>query len=216
MIDLYCERLTAEFWAEPVNAISNLAFIAAALCLLPLARHLERRFYLRLLTLLVFVIGIGSGLFHTFATRWAMLSDVIPILLFQLTFLCAYSDRVVRLAWYWVAAVLIAFLAVGQVISSMELSLNGSDTYLAPLLFLSGLGVYHLTIVKSGRFLLLIAAFVFLISLTLRTIDSSICEQFPLGTHFFWHLFNALVLYLCVKAYVVGELQQQSSACELA
>lgn len=30
-IDLYCERTTSAFWAEPVNALTNLAFVIAGL-----------------------------------------------------------------------------------------------------------------------------------------------------------------------------------------
>ncbi|MHA1489208.1 MAG: hypothetical protein ACTSRI_06100 [Promethearchaeota archaeon] len=30
-IDIYCERIGIEFWAEPLNAISNIAFIFAAI-----------------------------------------------------------------------------------------------------------------------------------------------------------------------------------------
>ena len=30
-VDLYCERTGPEYWAEPLNALSNLAFIAAGL-----------------------------------------------------------------------------------------------------------------------------------------------------------------------------------------
>ena len=30
-IDIYCERIDTAFWAEPVNAVTNLAFILAAL-----------------------------------------------------------------------------------------------------------------------------------------------------------------------------------------
>ena len=29
-IDAYCERLSAAYWAEPVNAVTNLAFLLAA------------------------------------------------------------------------------------------------------------------------------------------------------------------------------------------
>ena len=39
-IDIYCERIGAEFWAEPLNAISNLGFIvSAALLILFLKRQ---------------------------------------------------------------------------------------------------------------------------------------------------------------------------------
>jgi len=30
MIDLYCERLGPGIWAEPINALTNLAFLVAA------------------------------------------------------------------------------------------------------------------------------------------------------------------------------------------
>ena len=69
-IDGYCERVDFSFWAEPVNAVTNLAFLIAAFILwrrikgqgMPLAMGL---------VVIMAVIGIGSFLFHTFATQWA-------------------------------------------------------------------------------------------------------------------------------------------------
>jgi hypothetical protein len=29
-VDLYCERTDPSFWAEPINALSNLSFLLAA------------------------------------------------------------------------------------------------------------------------------------------------------------------------------------------
>jgi len=46
----------------------------------------------------------------------------------------------------------------------------------------------------------LAAASVFTLSLVLRTVDQAVCPWLPPGTHFFWHLLNPLVLYLCVRA----------------
>ena len=40
----------------------------------------------------------------------------------------------------------------------------------------------------------------FAISLTLRQLDGPLCPAWPLGTHFGWHLCNAAVLYLLVRA----------------
>jgi hypothetical protein len=39
-----------------------------------------------------------------------------------------------------------------------------------------------------------------MLSLLLRTADNAVCAQFPLGTHFGWHLLNAVVIYLAVRA----------------
>src|SRR4051794_39285162 len=108
----YCERADAGFWAEPLNAASNAAFLVAAALAGrratrgfggavgfgagPLSRTGEgahRGFddaaatatfdpAALALSLLVAVVGLGSFLFHTIAVRWAMLADVIPIALF--------------------------------------------------------------------------------------------------------------------------------------
>ena len=87
MIDLYCERLEPGLWAEPLNALTNLAFLAAAWASWSMVRHSATRSgEVTLLLVLMVAIGIGSGLFHTFATTWARLFDVVPILLFQTIF----------------------------------------------------------------------------------------------------------------------------------
>ena len=46
---------------------------------------------------------------------------------------------------------------------------------------------------------LLITGGVFAVSLALRTADVPLCDAFPLGTHFIWHMLNALVLYLLLR-----------------
>ncbi|MEG4207359.1 hypothetical protein QUA20_25970 [Microcoleus sp. Pol7_A1] len=97
-IDLYCERLIPGLWSEPLNAISNVSFIIAAWAIWQLAqRHHKISPGIWILIALATSIGIGSFLFHTFATRWANLLKVIPILLFQLGFIWLYSRRVVRM-----------------------------------------------------------------------------------------------------------------------
>lgn len=39
----------------------------------------------------------------------------------------------------------------------------------------------------------------FAVSLTLRQLDGPLCQGWPLGTHFGWHLCNAAVLYLLLR-----------------
>ena len=43
------------------------------------------------------------------------------------------------------------------------------------------------------------AALLFAISLGLRTADLALCPAFPLGTHFAWHILNAVVLYVLLR-----------------
>ena len=76
--------------------------------------------------------------------------------------------------------------------------------YAPAIAVLLALGVYHWLRGGVGRGLLLVATGAFIVSLTVRTVDSAVCPNFPLGTHFLWHLINPLVLYLCVRAIYVA------------
>src|SRR5262245_60127910 len=86
----YCERgLDPTFWAEPLNALSNLGFILAGVLALRelMARPAGEGKAIRYaLVVLVFIIGIGSFLFHTYAEPWAATADVAPIGLFMLAY----------------------------------------------------------------------------------------------------------------------------------
>jgi hypothetical protein len=35
--------------------------------------------------------------------------------------------------------------------------------------------------------------------LVFRTIDRAVCSSVPIGTHFIWHLLNAVVLYVLLR-----------------
>ena len=79
-IDIYCERLDIGIWAEPINAVTNAAFILAAIFMWLRCKNLVEG---RVLSFLLCLIGCGSFLFHTFGQTWAAILDVasIPILL---------------------------------------------------------------------------------------------------------------------------------------
>jgi hypothetical protein len=90
-VDNYCERLGPGFWGEPINAFTNLAFIIVAILVVP---RIKQDPGAALLTFIIFLIGVGSGLFHTFATQWAALADSLSILLFILFYLYFATQRV--------------------------------------------------------------------------------------------------------------------------
>ncbi|MEM9127298.1 MAG: ceramidase domain-containing protein, partial [Pseudomonadota bacterium] len=77
-IDGYCERLDAGFWAEPINALTNIAFLLAAAVMAWRTRRLQSPLCTALVVVLA-AIGVGSFLFHTFATVWSAMTDVVPI-----------------------------------------------------------------------------------------------------------------------------------------
>jgi hypothetical protein len=49
---------------------------------------------------------------------------------------------------------------------------------------------------------------VFAVSLTARTVDRPLCTDIPIGTHFVWHILNAVVLLVVGYAVLDRYLQR--------
>ncbi|MEX1204007.1 MAG: ceramidase domain-containing protein [Dongiaceae bacterium] len=207
-VDLYCERVGAEFWAEPINALTNAVFILAAWG----AWHTSRRSStlspgIWLLLATAVAIGIGSFVFHTVATSWARVLDVVPILIFQLLFLWLYERHVIALTQPISGLLLAGFLVAAFLGRQFSAVLNGSLIYAPAFLAFLALGLYHARTAAIGRFDLLAAAGVLSASLFFRTIDNTVCSTFPIGTHFLWHLSNGAVVYLAIRSLVHRSLR---------
>ena len=206
----YCERLSAAFWAEPLNAISNGAFILAAILGLLLWRRAGGRDRAAALLIgLVFAIGIGSFLFHTMPTRWTLLADVIPIQLFAF---CCFGLALRRFLGLSPAASLVGtalFVVAAFGLSAalgplLPAGMRGSAGYGAFALGLFGvaLALFLRGMAHEAAKLLLLAGLVFAVSLTLRSLDSVACRIVPFGLHWAWHLLNAIVLALLLRALI--------------
>lgn len=205
-IDLYCERIGTSLWAEPINALTNLAFLVAAWYVYRLAKQLRGASVEKVvLTALLVSIGVGSGLFHTFASTWARILDVIPILLFQLVYLWVYSRQIICIERKYTAGLLLVYLVAAIVGRQYPHLLNGSLIYAPALFTLLVLGMYHFLTLKQKPYLILIATGIFIVSLIGRTLDSALCPWIPVGTHFVWHICNAIALYLLTKAYMTNK-----------
>jgi hypothetical protein len=202
-INLYCERTGSSFWAEPVNALTNIAFLIAAAAAFVLWRRSGGRDPLTAgLIAVTALIGVGSFAFHTLATRGAVLLDVIPIALFVYLYLYLALRRFLNVRLGVAISILATFVIASRALSWAVPPnfLNGSHEYLAPLAALIIVGL----LVKTDhiRRSILLAAAVFLISLALRTIDKTVCSSIPIGTHFIWHVLNAVVLYILLRTAV--------------
>ena len=42
---------------------------------------------------------------------------------------------------------------------------------------------------------------ILVVSLFFRTVDEPLCRDFPLGTHFMWHMLNGLMLGWMIEVY---------------
>jgi hypothetical protein len=201
MIDLYCERLGPEFWAEPINAFTNLAFIIAAGASWHLAKkHGELSIESWVLVALMAAIGVGSFLFHTFANNLTRFLDVLPILLYQIAFLIFYARKIIKLSTGFIVGAVIIYLIAALGGRQFPGILNGALIYAPAFLLLLGLGIYHYQHVQALPSILLLATGVFCASLFFRTIDMAVCPYFPIGTHFLWHLLNGLLVYMTFMA----------------
>jgi len=213
---LYCERGSdPTFWAEPINALSNGGFViagVAALFLIARQDAGDRRGVDVWLAAMLCVIGVGSFLFHTFATGWAAVADTVPIGITMLSYLVMAERRYLRLSWWWTAVGVVVFLgsivAVRSVPCAGGACLNGSIGYVPALIALVLVGGWLAWRRRRPGKALLVAAAVFAISITFRSLDQALCDRTmfaggAIGLHMMWHLLNAVALYVLVRAAIL-------------
>lgn len=219
----YCERgLDPSFWAEPFNAITNFGFlIGACFAAWELWRRPkeEAKLVRYLLIVIVFVTGVGSFLFHTYATPRAMTADVVPIGMFMLVY---FGYALYVFAGLPLLVTLPAIGAFAYVISqAMEVQcdalgfawplldqtncLNGSFGYLPALVAMLLIGAWLAVRRHAATPYVLGAALIFMVSVTFRATDRVWCDDVvfmgkAIGTHFLWHTLNSIVLYLLLLA----------------
>lgn len=203
-IDIYCERVDPSFWAEPLNAISNAAFIIGAV--LAVALHFRRGEAPDatewVLAALVTITGIGSFLFHTFAVVWASLADVIPIVISLLTFFYVCQRRFFAATHLRCAIGTLLFLASHFALMAIlpDGFANGSGIYF-PTLFSLYLGWFVLrTSDAAGAGAFLTTALLFTVSITFRSLDMALCDVIPYGVHIFWHILNGACGFVALNA----------------
>ncbi len=189
-VDGYCERVAPGLWGEPLNSLSNLAFLVAAVLVWRLANGDRTG---RLLAGLIGLVFVAGSVFHLAATRWAAVADSAAILVFVLVYAVVFAREYWSRRWGWVAAP--AFLAL-----TVVTALLGGGLYLSALI---GLGVFAVVLAiqrDTAWTHFAVAGAVFALSLSLRALDRDVCDYVPVGTHFLWHLLNGVVLYLVSRA----------------
>ena len=193
-IDIYCERLDIGIWAEPINAVTNVAFILASIFMWLRCKNLVEG---RILSFLLFSIGSSSFLFHTFAQTWAAILDVTAILIFILAYIFVANRRF--LAWSKMVSligVILFFpyqLLLASILSNIQF-FGSSVQYIsvAILIFIYS-GLLRKTEPNLSRGLL-IGATILCLSIVFRIIDEPLCSILSVGTHFVWHILNAIML----------------------
>jgi hypothetical protein len=204
----YCERQDAGWAAEPLNALSNLAFFYWAWRLWRAAGDDAAGWARpqRWLAALLALVGAGSLVFHTRATVWGSMLDVLFIGVFNVAYLMIFLRRVAGWPMAGVLAGGLGFVALDRVAGALLTAdaLNGSVLYAPALAVLLALTAFALRRAPPAGRRMAVAAAVFGVSLAARTADQALCGTWPYGTHFVWHLLNAWVLYALSRALVAG------------
>lgn len=198
-IDLYCERMDASFWSEPINAATNAAFLVAALFVWRLHSQPSSMF-----AVLIALIGLGSFAFHTWANRLTAVMDVAAIALYLIAFAyCIPHQWNKRSKVISIGSILFLFACIAicsLMVSSMKASfaLLPSGLYLGAWLALFAFTGITQKVNSTAARWLWIAVAIFPGSLLLRQLDIVWCDTAG-GTHWLWHLLNAIVLWACAR-----------------
>ncbi|GAA3534069.1 hypothetical protein GCM10022222_16880 [Amycolatopsis ultiminotia] len=193
-VDGYCERLAPGLWGEPLNDATNLAFLVAAALVWWRARGQRTG---RVLAGLIGLVFLASSVFHLVATRWGAVADSSAIAVFLLYYAAMFPSAffAVPLKWSWPAA-------PGFVGLTVAMAALGGGLYLPALVGLAAFAV-ALGVARDSHWThFAVAGAVFALSLAFRSIDGVVCGDFPVGTHFLWHLLNAVVLYVVSNAMI--------------
>jgi ceramidase len=207
-VDHYCERTSSALDAEPINALTNAAFLIGA-CVAWRIRSTHPRGdksgLVVALILTMALVGLGSFLFHTVATRWAEWADVLPIMLFMLLYLWLVLTTFFGWpAWLKALALAAYFAATFYAEASVSADVLWGGALYVPtvlLMLVIGASLYLRQMPGAGAFLTGTAVFV--VSFAARTLDRRVCPVFPVGTHFLWHLLNATLLFILIRAAIV-------------
>lgn len=207
----YCERTSSDFWSESLNATTSIVVIVVAVAgFIQLWRRGLLSPTVILLMVLAIAIGVGSFLLHTFATVWAEIVDVLSIW----TFVAVYGLLALRhfapdrfslpFASLFCLGVFVSGMALGiGDPTGMSLGLSGSAQYVPATLMIASV-VYSLWKARHPSLLRLgLGIGMFVLALAFRSLDLWVCDSFPNGTHFLWHITNTLVFWYLIETYAI-------------
>ena len=205
MLDFtYCEYSSFLFTTQPLNTFSSVAFPIVAFFIFRMIPPSHPRWALVWPTVpLCILIGIGSTLWHTYQERWALAMDVLPIFAFLLVFQCIFLKKFTPWSRLRIAFDMLGLLAVMGAASLVgnDLFLQKSNAFVPVALWLIYAGLVVGQRHPRQARLCFLAAPVFALAIAFRIIDMPLCDRWEEGTHFLWHSFSALTLYIAMRCF---------------
>lgn len=202
-----CERTDLNsFWGEPLNTLTNLGFIIAAIMLLRYMWTIKddlKGFWILDIYLLIFMtlcIGIASFFFHTMPGPATELADMSFIVAFIVIYFVSALFRIAKCNWLQAFIGLTAYAGgTHMLVTAFPNALNDSIGYLSSM---TALIIFALHLNMKRRFSarkFLVASIIGVVSLFFRAVDNAVCDIIPFGTHFLWHSLNAVLIFILVK-----------------
>lgn len=197
----YCERVGNSLLSEPINLFSNLAFFIAAFFAYRLITKLKLGTTYKIISLIILIIGIGSSAWHSVRTPFAHAMDFLPIFAFFMFYLYQLLKRLTTDKYLPFLATL-GLLGLQIAMSILfPTVLNGSVRHVVNLFLLSGL-IYILNSQNKHMAHFIWMFICYLLAVIFRTLDNTVCSNFPIGTHFLWHILTASTVYLAFRSLI--------------
>ncbi len=201
---MYCETWLYQpgaFPAEPINAVTSFVpVVLGVLALLFLLRRTDQGYVAYGLAILFLLTGLGSVAWHSFRTDLTLTIDALPgvvyfvvLLLFWVYYLGGRFFGVIPIGL--IVAIIVFFRPESQGEARIAV-ISVVVALAAGLLAVTWLRKRH-----AFKFALAMVGCA-LVAATLRTLDLSVCETIPFGTHLFWHIFLAIASYAGVRMIV--------------
>ena len=189
----YCERTTLEAFGEPINTLSNIAFILCGLMLIFI-----KKMKLNPLPYAVIFIGISSFLFHYIPTKLFSILDIFSIILFVIIYNILLTRNILKysMSYSILSSFLLLLITYFIGILLFKTIVGSSSFYLGLLLYML-LILFLIRKIENLKYFLL-AIILFALSIFFRSIDTFLCNYIFFGTHFIWHIINSLVLYYLI------------------
>ncbi len=201
----YAEQPVWGNFFEPANTLSNFFFIIAGIWML---MHLKKSGKLDgkglYLSTMLIIIGVGSFAWHLYRTPVTLWMDSGPIMIFVLSYLYFYLahaepkllSRLLLFAGFFVYTPVVATLLATHIPVVFG---NDGAGYSAAISYLIVIQLYnYIKGVKIIRQSLVIVG-IFSLSLFFRQVDMHATNVFSFGTHFLWHFFNSVTLFMMIR-----------------
>ena len=192
----YCETLTGYVLSQPLNAISNVAFLIAAwFAYKCLQDRGAKRLYV--LPILLAFVGISSAWWHITDSHLGDILDTFSIVVFASVAVIILLTRISKSK----PAIALSFVALLSLVFTTERStaLNGSLPYVVLLVGLAIAGSIYIRKFPEAKVWLYSSLVTFFVAIVVRSTDIFLCPSIPFGTHFLWHILVAALGYQLIR-----------------